>query len=112
MFSMSLTALFSIGCLVAVAVLMAFSRYREWLFFLLGGMVFWLVVEFFAYGLRLWIDMPFVNSYAIVFLIFIGFLTIGFAIHDHKMAKQEQVDKYLEHTPLCEAESSQPTVKS
>ena len=105
MFSMSFTTLFAILSIIFAVLLMAFSRYREWLFYLMAGMGFWLILEFIAFGLRYFFDLEWLNSYAMGFLGVLGVLTIMFVIHDYRVAKRHMKTsnkKYIEHTPLIE----------
>ena len=103
MLSISFTTLIALLCITLAVVLMAFSRYREWLFYLMAGMGFWLVLEFIAFALRYAFDLAWLNSYAMGFLCFLGLLTIAFMIGDYRAKKQTQKNtpvKYIEHTPL------------
>lgn len=101
---MNLAVLLSLSCIIFTIVLIACSRYQEWLKFLFAGMGFWLVLELVALGLRTWLEMSVLNAYASVFLLFLGLLTIIFAVKDHQTAKQASRMKCIEHTPVYENE--------
>lgn len=109
MFSMNFAMLFGLGCIALAVLLIAFSRHRAWLVFFFAGMGFWGSLELVREIIQRVFDVSVLSGYLSAFMVFLAFITVAFAIKDHKELKKaaQHKVKCIEHTPVYEDDQRQ-----
>ena len=109
MFSMSSTTLLGLTIVVGAVILIACSRYREWLLFMLAGMAFWFGLELLRTVIQMMVDMPLLHGYVSAFLVFLGGVAVALAIKDFNETRKKNRPKpeCIEHTPVYEDDQHQ-----
>ena len=111
MFAISFTMLLGLILITLAVVLIAFSRYREWLLFMFAGMGFWVGLELLRAFIQMMVDIPLLYGYISAFMIFLVGVAVVLAIKDQKAFKKAAAQKIncIEHTPVYEDDQRQYT---
>ncbi len=108
MIAANFTTLLGVGCIALAVSLIAFSRYRHWLVFMVAGMAFWGSLELLRVAIQSVVDMSLLSGYISAFMLSLVGFTIVIALNDRRHAKgsAEKVD-CIEHTPVYEDDRHQ-----
>lgn len=111
MFSISFTMLFGFSCIAVAVILIACSRYREWLLFMFAGMAFWVGLELLRSFIQFIFEMPLLYGYISAFMLFLVGVAIILAVKDNQELKKASHRKAncIEHTPVYEDDQRQYT---
>ncbi|TXJ07613.1 MAG: hypothetical protein E6Q25_07440 [Acinetobacter sp.] len=101
MMTLDFATILGLACVVLAVSLIAFSRYRYWLVFMVAGMAFWGSLELLRFAIQSVVDIPLLYGYISAFMLMLVVLTIALALNDYRQTNKSKVS-CIEHTPVYE----------
>lgn len=97
-----------ITCVAISMVLVAFSRYRYWLIFMLAGVLFWSILELLRIVIQSITDLSMITGYICAAMLMFMTLTLMLFKYDQRQERlNHQKVKCIEHTPVHEDDQHQ-----
>lgn len=103
MMTLSTGTMLGTACIILAIVLIASSRYRYWLAFMLAGAIFWTGFELLRLFMQWTFDLNIWSAYAgTLFLVVIAIAGVYMYSHYQTVKFHHQRLKCIEHTPVYE----------